>query len=495
MYQNRTSAWTPQLGTQTDAITATWCEELFFGGARGGGKTSYLLGDFAQDVNVYKSAWKGILFRKTYPELEEVIFQSKQIYPLMGAIYKAGEKTWHFPNGATLKLRAMEREQDADKYQGHQYTWIGFDELPNWKNDKAFSKLKACLRSAEAVPTKRIRATGNPGGVGHMWVKHRFIDPEPRGFKPVDEIKWINFFTGEQSKEEVKGANWTPIISTRMFIPSKIQDNQILLKNDPNYISRLAQTGSAELVRAWLGGDWDAIQGAYFDSWNKEKHVIKWFEIPRHWTRIRSMDWGFSKPFSIHWWAISDGCVVNYGDNKIIFPKDAMICYREWYGMEKQKPNVGLRLDIKGIAEGIIERENPEEIREGILDPACWDYSTGESIAEQFFDNGIGKDGYCGFQKADNKRIPGWQQVRHRLRNNLIFIFEDCINLIRTIPVMQHDDKNYEDLDTDLEDHAVDDMRYACMSRPITTLRAEVEPMRIKPIGADFIKTIRNDGN
>jgi hypothetical protein len=495
MYQKKTSAWTPQLGTQTDAITATWCEELFFGGARGGGKTSYLLGDFAQGVSNWGKDWKGILFRKTLPELANVIEQSKKIYPSMGAIYKETKKTWHFSNGAILKFRSMEREQDADKYQGHEYTWIGFDELPNWKDDKAYLKLKACLRSPAGVSVKRIRATGNPGGVGHMWVKHRFIDPAPQGYEPIDEMKYINFFTGEQSQEPMEGKNWASVLSTRMFIPSKIQDNQILLQNDPNYIARLAQTGSVELVKAWLGGDWNAIQGAYFDSWSNERHVVDWFEIPRHWTRIRSMDWGFSKPFSIHWWAISDGSPVKLNGEKVIFPKDAMICYREWYGMEAQKPNVGLRLGIKKIAEGIKNKEEPDEVRDAILDPACWDYSTGESIAEQFYNNGIGKEHYRGFNPADNKRIPGWQQVRHRLRNNLLFIMKHCIHLIRTIPVMQHDDKDYEDLDTDLEDHAVDDMRYACMSRPITTLRAEVEPMRIKPIGADFLKAIRNDGN
>lgn len=488
-------AWTPQLGTQTDAITATWCEELFFGGARGGGKTSYLLGDYAQGVNVWKEHWKGILFRKTLPELANVIEQSKRIYPLMGAVYMQTKKTWHFPNGAILKFRSMEREQDADKYQGHEYTWIGFDELPNWKDDKAYNKLKACLRSPAGVPVKRIRATGNPGGVGHMWVKHRFIDPAPQGYEPIDEIKWINFFTGEQSMEKVEGKNWTSVVSTRMFIPSKIQDNQILLQNDPNYIARLAQTGSKELVKAWLGGDWNAIQGAYFDSWSEEHHVIDWFPIPQHWTRIRSMDWGYAKPFSVHWWAVSDGSPVIYNEQKVIFPKDAMICYKEWYGMENQKPNVGIRLNNDKIAKGICAREAPEEIKDAVLDPACFTCDGGESIAEQFYDHGVGKDGIRVFRHADNKRIPGWQQVRYRLQNNLLFIMKHCKHLIRTIPVMQHDATDYEDLDTDLEDHAVDDMRYACMSRPITTLRADVKPMRIKPIGADFLKEIRNDGN
>jgi hypothetical protein len=479
-------AWRPQKGTQVEAIGASWCEELFFGGARGGGKTSFLLGDFIQDVNIYKQHWKGILFRKTYPELEEVIFQSKQIYPKMGAVYKSGDKTWHFPSGSTQKLRSMEREQDADKYQGHEYTHIAFDELPNWKTDVPYNKLKACLRSTADVPHKRIRGTGNPGGVGHSWVKNRFIDPFPDGFKPIDEKRWINIFTGEISNEEAEGKNWTSITSTRMFIPSKITDNKILMENDPGYITRLAQTGSAELVKAWLAGDWNAIEGAYFDTFKLDKHVIDWFEIPKHWYRIRSFDWGYAKPFSVHWWAVSDGCVVNmYDGTSRIFPKGAIICYREWYGQVENKPNVGVRLDNKEIAKGILKLE-VEEIHDMVADPAIFISNGGESIAEQLSDQGV----Y--FREADNKRIPGWQQMRYRLNNDLIFIFKGCKHLIRTIPIMQHDKTHFEDLDTDLEDHAVDDTRYACMSRPVSIPRAKVSKPRTTILGKDLIKDLIN---
>lgn len=440
-----------------------------------------MLGDYAQDIRTYGSAWKGILFRRTYPELEEVIFQSKQIFPSMGGIYKLGSRTWHFPNGATYKLRSMDREQDADKYQGSAYTHISFDELPNWATDVAFNKLKACLRSTEEVPTKRIRATGNPGGVGHSWVKHRFIDPDPQGFKAIDETKWVNLFTGEQSDEQQKGKNWQQITSTRMFIPSRLQDNQILMLNDPNYVSRLANTGSSELVKAWLAGDWNAIEGAYFDDWSQEKHIIDWFEIPDYWYKFRAMDWGYAKPFSIHWYAVSDGSAVLYQGKKYIFPKGAMICYREWYGMVENKPNVGLRLDSEDIAKGILERE-AEELNDMVLDPACWDSSRGVSIAEQMVDNDV----Y--WTMADNKRIAGWQQVRYRMKKGLLFVMKSCTNLIRTIPIMQHDKTHYEDLDTNLEDHAVDDLRYACMSRPISIQCAEEEEPRAFEIGSEMLE-------
>lgn len=490
MYQINTGsyAWKPQKGTQLKAITASWCEEVFFGGARGGGKTSYLLGDFAQDVNIYKSAWKGVLFRKTYKELEEVIFQSKRIYPSMGAIYKLGERTWYFPNGATLKLRAMEREQDADKYQGHSYCWIGFDELPNWETDGPYNKLKACLRSTENVEYKRIRSTGNPGGRGHSWVKARFIDPEPDGFKAIDETKWINIVTGETSDVEITGGSWIKTSSCRMYIPSRITDNRILLDSDPSYIARLAQTGSAELVKAWLAGDWNAIEGCFFDSWNPERHVIDDFEVPKHWYRIRSFDWGFAKPFSCHWWAVSDGCIFTANGEERCYPKDSLICYREYYGQVPKKPNVGIRMDNAQIAKEILKMEH-EKIDSMIADPAIFTSQGGISIAEQMRDEGVV------FWRADNKRIPGWQQVRYRLNNNLLFVFRCCKHLIRTIPIMKHDEYHFEDLDTKLEDHAVDDMRYACMSRPVSIPRAINQNPSGKLTAAEVLKSLRKHGN
>lgn len=481
MYQKK-YAWTPQLGTQTQAITATWCEEIFFGGARGGGKTSYLLGDYAQGVNRWGKYWKGILFRKTYKELENVLEQSREIYPLMGGVYRTGNSIWEFPNGATLKLRSMEKDIDASKYQGHEYPWIGFDELPNWATSKPYDKLQACLRSTSNVDCKRIRSTGNPGGVGHSWVKNMFIDPDPDGFKPIDTTHYINLSTGVVVEEEPESMiGWEEHTTTRMFIPSKITDNLILRKKDPGYIARLALTGSKELVKAWIAGDWNAIEGAYFDDWKQDKHVIEDFEIPNHWYRLRSMDWGYGKPFSIHWWAISDGSSVMYKGERRTFPEGAMIGYREWYGMVENKPNVGLRLDSEDIAKGILKRE-AEEMHDMVLDPACWDASRGVSIAEQMADNG------AYWTMADNKRIPGWQQVRYRMKKDLLFIMKQCKHLIRTIPIMQHKVSHFEDLDTDLEDHAVDDMRYACMSRPISIQCAEEEEPRAFPTGKEMLE-------
>ena len=229
--------WQPQPGPQEKAIRASFVDEIFFGGARGGGKTDYLLGDFAADVEQYGEHWRGVLFRRTHPELDEIVDRSRAIYfdLFPDAEYKVGSHTWHFPGGSTLKLRHIETELDADHYQGHQYTWIGWDEVGSWPNLKAYHRLKACLRSAHAVPVKRIRVTGNPGGPGHNEVKRYFVDAAEEGHLTMGPDKM-----------------------TRMYIRSLVTDNKVLLQSDPGYIDRLKAVGDEQLVKAWLAGDWDA---------------------------------------------------------------------------------------------------------------------------------------------------------------------------------------------------------------------------------------------
>lgn len=434
--------WSPQPGPQTDAIEADWCPELFFGGARGGGKSDLLLGDFLQDVWNHGPAWRGVLFRRTYPELQEIILRSHEIFGPTGATWRESDKDWRWPNGAYLRMRYLEREADAARYQGHQYTWIGWDELPQWPSDKAYRMLFACLRSSAIVPTKRVRSAGNPGGPGHQWVKARFIDPAPGGFEPIEDDL----------------GPWE-----RMFVPSRVQDNQILLDADPSYIARLKGSGSKELVRAWLEGDWSVVSGAYFPEWNPALHVVAPMPLPVRWTRFRSFDWGSARPFSVGWWAISDG-------ELSAFPRGAMIRYREWYGMPAGQPNVGLKLTAEQVADGIKEREAGETIPIGVADPAIFAEDGGPSIAERMQRRGVM------WRRADNKRVPqagamgGWDALRSRLVGEdgrpMIYLFDTCRDAIRTLPALQHDASRPEDVDTSAEDHAADEIRYACMSRP-----------------------------
>jgi Terminase large subunit, T4likevirus-type, N-terminal len=428
--------WLPQIGPQQTAIEADWCDELFFGGARGGGKSDYLLGDYLEDIDL-GAVWRGIMFRKTYMELEELQIRASEIFPAVGGVYKVSKSVdfpfsncWYFPNGATLKMRYLEHERDADGYQGHQYTWIGFDELTNHATPYGYNKLKACLRNSHGI-SGRIRSGGNPGGKGHIWVKARFIDVAP-AYTPFDDPA-----TG----------------LTRMFIPSKVTDNKFL-RDNKQYISLLKSSGSVELVKAWLDGDWDVVAGAFFDCWNRDKHVIKAFVIPKDWPRFRSFDWGSAKPHSVGWWAIADGSTDQ--------PRGALIRYREWYGM--REPNVGLKLTAEEVADGIIQRSGNDKFVYSVADPSCWKVDGGPSIAERMQKRGVL------WRRADNQRINGWDQMRQRFvgmdGQPMIYCFDTCIDSIRTVPLLQHDDLHAEDLDSDMEDHAADDWRYACMSRP-----------------------------
>jgi len=450
--------WRAQTGPQLTAIQHDLIDELLYGGAVFGGKSDYLLGDFAQDVpRPYGKHWHGILFRKTYPQLEELISRSKEIYPpwFPGVQWHKTEKTWTWPNGATLKMRFMESEDDWMEYWGHAFTWIGWDEIALWASNIPYLRMKARLRSASAsIPNKRIRASANPGGPGHHWVKTYFgIDRYPLGGQIIEP-------------EDGSGMR-------RIFIKSRLSDNRIGMSNDPGYAARLEGLGSEQLVRSLKEGDWNVIAGAFFPEFSLDRHVIDPFEIPSHWVRFRAMDWGSAKPFSVGWFAVSDG---------EILPRGALVQYREWYGMVPGQPNVGLKLTAEEVADGIIEREpGAEKIDMSVIDPAAFAQDGGPSIAERLASRKI----Y--FHRADNARVSqrgamgGWDLVRARLKGDedgpMVYFFKTCTEIIRTLPALQHDAHRPEDCDTNAEDHAPDQLRYACAARPWV----RSSPQRIEP--------------
>lgn len=447
----------PNLGTQFDAIQADWCPEIFFGGARGGGKSFFLLLDFLQDVPKYKSAWQGIIFRRSYPELQDLVKKAKEIFYESKAVWYEQAKEFRWGNGAVLKFRYIEKARDADMYQGHEYTWIGWDELQQWENDEAYFKLLACLRSSSPVPTKRVRAGGNPGGIGHSWIKKYFIDPNPKGFSLIQEKN-----------------------SSRMYIPSKLTDNPALLRNDPDYVNNLKRVGNEQLVRAWLEGDWSIISGAYYPEFDITKHVITPVTLPKHWFRYRTFDWGGSDPFFVHWIAVSDGQDFIVGGQQYWFPRGALIFYREWNGCDPEKTSKGLRMRNEEIAKGIKLRTNESNVDFTLTDSLPFQSRGGPTISSVFHDHGVP------LTRADTERITGWTHVRDRLIGidgmPLLYIFESNKYTIEYFPSLQVDDRNPEDaVQSGEPTHCMDGVRYGCAAFPvIKEAPPKEEPIIIK---------------
>ena len=451
---SQTVLWKPQEGPQTELIRCP-VFEVFYGGARGGGKTESSIGDWLQHSSTYGSAAIGIFVRRKLTQLSEVIARTQELFPKLGGKWNEQKKTWTMPGGGRLKFVYLERDSDAEEYQGHSYTRVYVEEITNFPSPAPIDKLRATLRSGSGVPCG-MRLTGNPGGPGHNWVKARYINPDPRGYKVI----W------EECEIEVEGIK-SVVRLDRVFIPSKIGDNQLLMRNDPTYILRLRQSGSEALVKAWLEGNWDIVDGAFFDEFDPTKHVLTmdWLPlIPKSALRFRSHDWGSARPFSTGWYAVSDG---TFG-----LPEGALIKYREWYG--SSGPNKGLKMDARAVAEGILNRERGELVRYGVADPAIYICNGGPSIAQTMAIAG------CMWRPADNKRKPGWEMLHHRLKGDergpQLYFLECCEDTIRTLPVLQHDERDIEDIDTEAEDHAADEIRYACMSRPWLPKGAAIEP-------------------
>lgn len=464
--------WQPQPGPQTELLR--WnVFETFYGGARGGGKTDGVLGEWVQHAFIYGAMANGLMIRRQRTELYDTIERSRQLYSLIGAKFNETEKLWRFPNGARLRFAYLENDSDAEMYQGHSYTRLYVEEIGNFPTPAPIKRLIATLRSAAGVPCRMI-ATGNPGGPGHQWVKARYIDPAPEG-----RVILTDAMTGLE----------------RCYIPARVTDNKAMMASDPGYIGRLKASGSPELVRAWLDGDWTVIAGSFFPEFTPAKHVVRPLELPPHWQRFRAADWGSAKPFSIGWYAVSEGDMPQ-------FPRGALIKYREWYGMKDGEPNVGLKLTAEKVAEGILERDDPDyEFKwpHSVLDPAAFSRDGGPSIAERMATHSRGR---VVWREADNKRVAqrgamgGWDQLRARLQGDederpMLYFFSTCVHTIRTLPALQHDDGKPEDVDSDGEDHAPDETRYACMSRPFLRKQPGVEKAPDDALRAHQRETLR----
>lgn len=446
-----------------EALIRCPIEDVFFGGARGGGKTFGMLLDWMDHALTYGRYATGCFFRRVAKNLEEVIAEAHRIFPAFGGKWLKGSGTYVFKSGpaagARLKFRHLMNEADAEAYQGHQYTWICFEEVTQWPTSGPADLLKGTLRSAHGVPTM-FRATGNPGGAGHNWVKARYISPAPNGYKIIVDAE-----TGER----------------RTFIPSKLEDNQILMTNDPKYEQKLRRVGTPALIKAWRFGNWDIVAGGFFDDlWDPKKHILSPFDLPPSWIRRRSFDWGSSKPFSLGLWAITDGMQPKAKPGQVLpyFPPNSFIRFGEWYGAATNpdgttKPNVGLRMSNVVMGEEIAMRTGQHTWSGDVADPAIFANQGSESIYEQLQRGARLKNRVLNWSPADHSRVSGWQRMRDHfeaaasedLERPGLWTFDNCLEFIRTVPVLQAKKTQADDVDSDGEDHVGDETRYALMSR------------------------------
>jgi len=428
---NRPIIFEPNPGPQTEFLASTE-QEVFFGGARGGGKSMALLVDPLRYC--HKQAHRGLLIRRTMPELRDLINNSQHLYPkaFPGAKWREQEKEWRFPSGARIEFGYAETRNDALRYQGQAYTWIGIDELPQYPTVDIWNDLRGSLRSTDpSIPTY-MRASGNPGNIGSPWVKEMFIDPA----EPNTPFKIM--------VETPAG----PKFIERRYIPSKLSDNPYLTRTDA-YLVMLASLPEMQR-RQWLEGDWDAFDDAAFPEFRRSIHVVEPFEIPKSWVRFRACDWGYSSPACVLWFAVDF--------------EGVLWVYREFYTQGKVADE---------FANMILAMEQSENIRYGILDASVWQRrgDPGPSIAERMIQSG------CRWRPSDrtqNSRVAGKMELHRRLKINELTekpslrIFSNCKNLIRTLPQLPLDKNNMEDVDTKAEDHAYDALRYGIMSRPIS---------------------------
>jgi len=441
----------------------TAATEVLYGGAAGGGK-SHLMRVAAITWCAAIPGLQVYLFRRIRDDLVKNHMEGPKGFRSMLAgwtqcgFVRIVDDEIRFWNGSKIYLCHCKDEKDIYKYQGAEIHVLLVDELTHF-TESMYRFLRNRVRmvgvtvpAAYANKFPRILAGANPGNVGHLWVKSTFV---------------------EAGSYEVKRMEPEEGGMLRQFIPALLEDNPSMGADDPGYENRLHGLGSKALVEAMRYGNWDIVEGAFFDCWDPRRHIIRPFAVPDGWLRFMSGDWGSAKPFSFGWWAVvSDHHrVENTIRDSLVLPRGCMVRYREWYGATK--PNTGLKMHADKVARGLVEREanDTAKLTYRVLDPAAFAEDGGESIAMAMAREKMS------FRPADNARVQGrgamggWDQMRGRMVGDddgrpMIVTFSTCIDSIRTIPALQHDDARPEDVDTDGEDHAADEWRYGCMSRP-----------------------------
>ena len=439
-------------GPQEDFINAPE-REVLYGGAAGGGKSFALLVDPLRYCGYPDHS--ALILRRTNDELRELIHKSSELYPLFypGAKWSERKSQWTFPSGARIWLTYLEQDKDVLRYQGQSFSYVGFDELTQYPTSFPWDYLRSRLRSTNPEIEVFMRATTNPGGPGHAWVKKMFIDPSApnNSFWARDlETKEVLRYPRGHSKEG------KPLFQ-RKFIPASLKDNPYLY-NTGDYETMLLALPEVQRKQL-LYGSWDIAEGAAFTEFDRSTHVIEPYTIPSGWRKFRACDYGYGSYSAVLWFAVT--------------PENTLLVYRELYVRKV------LAVELARI---ILNLEMEDgKIMYGILDSSCWHKrgDVGPSLAEQMILEG------CRFRPSDRSRgsrVSGKNEVHRLLQVDEdtdmpgIQIFNTCTNLIAQLPVIPLDKRNPEDIDTHSEDHLYDALRYGLQSRPVPRNIFDLDP-------------------
>jgi hypothetical protein len=447
----------PNPGPQTHFLAANE-REVLYGGAAGGGKSYAMLADPLRYM--YHPQFSGLLLRHTTEELRELIWKSQEMYPKIypGIKWSERKMQWVAPSGARLWFSYLDRDEDVLRYQGLAFSWVGFDELTQWGTPFAWNYMRSRLRSTASDLPIYMRATTNPGGPGHAWVKKMFIDPS----KPGKSFWATDIDTGETlSYPKGHSKEGLPLFRRR-FIPALLTDNPYLA-DQGDYETMLLSLPEHQRKQL-LEGNWDVSEGAAFPEFNRAIHVVDSFEIPKNWVKFRSCDYGYGSFSAVLWFAVS--------------PAEQIIVYRELYVS---------KVLAKDLAQMVLELEqNDGQIKYGVLDSSCWHKrgDTGPSLAEQMIMQG------CRWRPSDRSagsRVAGKNEIHRRLQVDefteepRLVIASNCTNLIAQLPILPLDKANPEDIDTKVNfDHLYDALRYGVMSRPRFSIW-DYDPAKTRP--------------
>lgn len=455
--------------------------EILYGGAAGGGK-SHLMRCAAIAWACAIPGLQVYLFRRTYPDLFKNHLEGPSGFPALladwtstGAASVNLSRNYIEIGQSRIHLCHCQYEKDVFAYQGAEIHVLLPDELTHFtRNQYVFLRSRVRLGGLQVPPEykgmfPRIVAGSNPGGIGHNWVKAMFVDAAP----PLD------IWTAPRDDGGMR----------RQFIPALLEDNPTLMENDPDYETRLEGLGDPMLVRAMRRGDWDITSGGMFDDlWKRDKHAIAPFKVPASWYVDRSFDWGSGKPYSVGWWAESDGTEVTLADgSRRTFPRGSLIRIAEDYGWNG-KANEGCRMLAVEVAKRVKDREQNDpwlkglRVRPGPADNAIKDAENGVCIADDMAKLGVK---WTDSDKTPGSRKNGWERIRKMLKAASepvpeeagLWVFNTCTHFIRTVPTLPRDERKPEDVDTDAEDHIGDEVRYRIMAPRIRVERVPF-PMR-----------------